>query len=564
MKRFCLFFSLCLNIFPVDSAITSIEGTPFFLDNIARTWDDCNAVALSNGLELASIRNAAENKVLKNAITREHWIGAYQTDFNMEPGGSWAWTDGSDWTYSNWNPGEPNNAYSLEHHAEMKVDGKWNDVNSGLIRFCAYRNIAVEVLITVAPTTMSPTGSPTTDRIDAVITSIEGTPFFLDNIARTWDDCNAVALSNGLELASIRNAAENKVLKNAITREHWIGAYQTDFNMEPGGSWAWTDGSDWTYSNWNPGEPNNAYSLEHHAEMKVDGKWNDVNSGLIRFCAYRNTSPTSRPTFTPSETPTFNPSLSPSKYPSSSPTFNPSKKPSSNPIFASSTNPSSSPSTKPSLFLTPSVTPTLHPSFQPSSSAYPSFQPSVSFYPTISIHPSLSPSTNPSSSPSTQPSLSLTPSVTPTLHPSFQPSVSFYPTISIHPSLSPSTNPSSSPSTQPSLSLTPSVTPTLHPSFQPSVSFYPTTSIYPSLSPSANPSSSPSTQPSFSLTPSVTPTLHPSFQPSVSFYPTTPIYPSLSPSLVSTSPPTMHPSTSIIPSVNPTYSTEPSKNATLV
>ena len=40
------------------------------------------------------------------------------------------WTDGSDWEFMNWNPGEPNNSRKSEDKVMMYSNGNWNDVNA--------------------------------------------------------------------------------------------------------------------------------------------------------------------------------------------------------------------------------------------------------------------------------------------------------------------------------------------------------------------------------------------------------------------------------------------------
>ena len=99
----------------------------------ATTWTSAEAFAVQLGGHLASIGDQAENDwVLQNfgnlgGSDRRLWIGF--TDQASE--GTWAWTDGTPASYTNWNAGEPNNSSSTEHYAEMLgSNGRWNDLNN--------------------------------------------------------------------------------------------------------------------------------------------------------------------------------------------------------------------------------------------------------------------------------------------------------------------------------------------------------------------------------------------------------------------------------------------------
>ncbi len=114
---------------------------------------------------------------------------------------------------------------------------------------------------------------------------------------RTWDDANTYAKSKGGRLLVINSEDEfNKVneLLN-ITERSWIGGYRSDFdedNLDFG--WAWVDGSEFTYSNWNSGQPDNSSASSSERENcigmrpETDRQWFDEqcsteNSFIIEY-----------------------------------------------------------------------------------------------------------------------------------------------------------------------------------------------------------------------------------------------------------------------------------------
>lgn len=98
-------------------------------------WNTASAQATAVGATLLTICDQAENDAVLLAATTAGvigglWIG--YTDAATE--NSWVWLDGSPCTFTNWNPGEPNNTSDVcssigEDVAIMQMNnGKWNDV----------------------------------------------------------------------------------------------------------------------------------------------------------------------------------------------------------------------------------------------------------------------------------------------------------------------------------------------------------------------------------------------------------------------------------------------------
>jgi Ca2+-binding RTX toxin-like protein len=106
--------------------------------------------------------------------------------------------------------------------------------------------------------------------------------YYTLSTAGTWAQAQAQAVSLGGNLVTVNDAAENQFLVNTFggTERLWIGF--TDEVTE--GVFKWANGEAVTYTNWAPGEPNNAGN-EDYAEFNAGGagKWNDLpGSGISR------------------------------------------------------------------------------------------------------------------------------------------------------------------------------------------------------------------------------------------------------------------------------------------
>ena len=99
------------------------------------TWTASEAEAEDMDGTLVIVRNAGEQDWIFSTFGnlggngRSLWIGLHRT----EPGGKFAWVDGSPLDYAHWFAGEPNNAGGNENCVHMRWDpaapGSWNDLN---------------------------------------------------------------------------------------------------------------------------------------------------------------------------------------------------------------------------------------------------------------------------------------------------------------------------------------------------------------------------------------------------------------------------------------------------
>jgi hypothetical protein len=55
------------------------------------------------------------------------WLGGSQKPDSPEPAGGWTWVTGEPFGFTNWSPGQPDNAGEEESLLQMYRNGLWND-----------------------------------------------------------------------------------------------------------------------------------------------------------------------------------------------------------------------------------------------------------------------------------------------------------------------------------------------------------------------------------------------------------------------------------------------------
>lgn len=102
----------------------------------------------------------------------------------------------------------------------------------------------------------------------------------------SWEQAKAACEAMGGHLATITSASEQRVIENLNDQEKnlWIGA-----SCDGNGNWSWVTGEQWSYTNWNDGEPNNSSNVlpnENCAALWPKG-WNDLaNDNLYEQSGY--------------------------------------------------------------------------------------------------------------------------------------------------------------------------------------------------------------------------------------------------------------------------------------
>jgi len=156
--------------------------------------------------------------------------------------------------------------------------------------------------------------------IPCTLSPIPNTPFYVDLNVKNWDECASFAGNTPFTFASIRNQQENNDVTDFLWSNGfagvWLGGYQTSYDDEPAGNWAWLDETTWTnstYTNWSPGLPDNYYDDAHHLYLQSwDGTWGDGSNEWSLHCLLRDPissfvskrAPTTEPTTTFQRTPT--------------------------------------------------------------------------------------------------------------------------------------------------------------------------------------------------------------------------------------------------------------------
>ncbi len=121
-----------------DSINASYDGHKYCLFNVPMDADEAERTCEAMGGHLISINSPAEQQhfeeIIQNSEKYNIWIGGYYDEED------WKWTDGSEFSYSNWDYEKPDNYWGDEYYikvASQDVDfetwnmqkNKWDDVS---------------------------------------------------------------------------------------------------------------------------------------------------------------------------------------------------------------------------------------------------------------------------------------------------------------------------------------------------------------------------------------------------------------------------------------------------
>ena len=247
---------------PGYTFLGTLNNANFYLSTTTANWQDAQNNAIAVGGNLAAITSAAENDLVKNAITGSTFIGF--TDQGSE--GTFTWINGEATSYTNWNSNEPNDYGSGEDYTEMLVGGLWNDINGSVTR-----PYIVEVSNS---NNNSCANAPETYPNFIYLGEFEDAKYFVSDHPASWTTANANAAAAGGYLTTINSMGENNFIQNAINPASgsvWLGLN----TYSSPGTFQWVNGEAVSFLNWQDGEPN-GNGIEYGVRMKNStGEWTD-------------------------------------------------------------------------------------------------------------------------------------------------------------------------------------------------------------------------------------------------------------------------------------------------
>uniref|UniRef100_A0A1I8AJM6 C-type lectin domain-containing protein n=1 Tax=Steinernema glaseri TaxID=37863 RepID=A0A1I8AJM6_9BILA len=279
------------------SVWTPLEGHMYLLSSDKMNWTDAREWCQSQGADLASIHDQAENEFLFALSGGWVWIGAHSPNDDNK----FVWSDGSAWNYTDWTGEDDSGDGDYDDYGDYG-DGddnsgsgydcvvytnekSWKSVMcSSLDRFVCKKKAGSEVASTVLPTKASTTVSstvppsttaeptktepttafstvsiPVTSRSDSTSTksttspspgwhSFRGYQYLINLDHKTWNDARSWCLSHGADLASVHSKKEDKFLSKLWFGKGntWIGAHSPNGTS----TFSWSDGTEWDYAKW--------------------------------------------------------------------------------------------------------------------------------------------------------------------------------------------------------------------------------------------------------------------------------------------------------------------------
>ena len=106
--------------------------------------------------------------------------------------------------------------------------------------------------------------------------------YLLNEELLNWHDARKKCNEEKAELASVASSEENDFIVQVLKGINWawIGGNDLDVEME----FAWSDGSQWNFTMWYPGEPSGGSEncVNIASSLSRRGKWNDFKCNNVK------------------------------------------------------------------------------------------------------------------------------------------------------------------------------------------------------------------------------------------------------------------------------------------
>ncbi|NP_001093472.1 uncharacterized protein LOC561255 precursor [Danio rerio] len=198
-----------------------------------KNWTEAQIYCRENYTDLATVDNMNDTiQLMKSVNDVRLWIGLQR---------KWQWSSGDPALFLNWANQQPD---GKDECAFMR-NGEWHDWPCSNTLFFICYNMSRGLV-------------------------------FVDQ-KMNWTAAQSYCRQNHIDLVSVRNQNENQQLEKFINVKNpsgsgiWIGLFRD--------SWQWSDQSNYSFSYWNTGEPNNSGNNENCTVLleNTHGHWADIS-----------------------------------------------------------------------------------------------------------------------------------------------------------------------------------------------------------------------------------------------------------------------------------------------